>query len=330
MPSESNPQAGVPQEALSDIERVSNFLSTQEQSEPQDTPEVPPTAEVQPEQPEVQAESEELTAEDVPSEQPEPEQSEADAFEIVHNGQQVKLSREETIKYAMQGFDYHRKTEAVAQKDRFIQQQLEALQQVDQVRPVLQQQEGEVNALAAQLAQYQGVNWVQLANDDPIAYSQHRAKFDLIRDQYNDASQRYQHAYQQVQTRVQQVEQARRAAEIQRLPELVPEWKDQQKRLADEAEIVKHYQTKYGIPPDMLVANLKGAISQAVVYKAMKYDQLLASKAEKKNLLQSKPPVTVPGAKSSTAKQDKDQQLRDRLRKTGDTKDAVALILNRL
>ena len=83
-----------------------------------DTPEPKPPKE-QPE-PEKEAATDddgpELTADDIiDDEEPKAPQSEPNVeFEIVHNGQQHRLSREETIKLAQQGFDYAQGTQRLS------------------------------------------------------------------------------------------------------------------------------------------------------------------------------------------------------------------------
>jgi hypothetical protein len=68
----------------------------------------------------------------------------------------------------------------------------------------------------------------------------------------------------------------------------------------------------------------------SVAYKAMKYDQLVKSKADKSKTLRQAPPLTVPGASNpSAAKAGKAKELQTRLKKSGSMEDAVALLLNR-
>jgi hypothetical protein len=329
MPETTNPQPGVAQEALDPVSRMANVL-TQSEDQAQDVgaeqgaetsqPEAKPA-----EQPNDQAE---LSPEDLEGEV---EQSAVDAFEIVHQGQQVKLTREEAIKYAQQGLDYTRKAQAVAEKDRLIAQQLQRLAEVDQVRPYLQQQEQIVNTFAAQLQPYQQVNWVQLAKEDPLGYPAVRAQFDSLREQYQRAVGEYNHARGAVTQQLQSVWQQRLQQEEARLPEFVPEWRDAKKFESAKADMAKHYETTYGLTRDVLNAKLDSAEAMAIAYKAMKYDQLVRAKSEKTNLLRQKPPVTVPGAaQSGAARTDQQRQLQQKLKKTGSAEDAMAVLLNRM
>jgi hypothetical protein len=330
---ETNPDSGVAQD---DVQKVVGFLSQpQGQGEGAEPPKEPvqnqPPEVKTAEQPTDQA-SEELTPDDLEVEQ-QPTQSAGDAFEIVHNGQQVKLSREETIKYAMQGFDYTQKTQALANKDKQVAQQLQALSQIQQVHPQLIQKQAQLEAIKSNLSQWQGVNWVKLATEDPLGYAPARAQYDQLVQEFQRAHGDFEQTQAAVNQHVQGVRAQRAQAEYEILPKLVPEWADQSKRAAGESMVAKHYAETYGVGPDELGASLGGsALALATAYKAMKYDQLLKGKAEKVKQLRSAPPMTRPGAATSPdmAKANKDKELNTRFRKSGTVEDAAALLLNRM
>ncbi len=325
------PFAGVTQEQA-DVARVSSFLSGQskDQVPPKEEPEKPaPTAEAAPpEQPNSQA-AEELTPDDLEVEQGQTQQPEGEAFEIVHNGQQIKLTREEAIKHAMQGFDYTQKTQEVANQKRQLENHLRGLAEIQQVQPLLMQERAQVAAIEQQLAQYNNFNWVQLAQQDPMAYPAQRAQYDVLVQAYQHARQAYDQKEGAVRQRVEQIQRERLASEDAKLPTLIPAWKDQAKRQAESQALTKHFETKYGVPPEELNATLNGALAVSVAYKAWKYDQLMEGKASKVNQLRTAPPVTMPGAKTTTTKADKDKDLSARLRKSGSLEDAAALLANR-
>jgi hypothetical protein len=317
---QTNPEGGVAQE-LSDEDRVSRYLEQpQGQAEGADPSETPES--------EVTEGQAEITPDDIPDDPV--SQPAVDAFEIVHNGQSHKLTREDTIKYAMQGFDYTQKTQAVAAKDRAVTEHLQRLAQVEQVQPYLQNHLAQVKAMEAQIAPYQNLDWVKLATDDPLGYPKYRAQYDTLLQGYQQAFGQYQRAHGAVAQQLQAVRSQRLQGEASRLPELVPEWRDPGKLEAARGDIAKHYQSTYGIDPAVLDSRLDDAISMAVVYKAMKYDQLVKSKADKSKTLRTAPPVTRPGAAQlpDAAKADQRKALTQKLRKSGDLNDAAALLLN--
>lgn len=312
--------------------RMQNFLS---QSDDQGEEERKPEGEAAPqntqevqtsEQPESQAT--ELTAEDIPDEGE--EQPAVDAFEIVHNGQQVKLSREDVIRHAQQGFDYTHKTQAVAEKERQVVDRLARLAEVEQVQPHLVQFTGQIAAFEAQLRPYLNVDWVQLATDDPMGYPRHRATYDTLVQAYQGAVGQYQQANTIVQEQVRKVRNDFMREQEAELPKFIPEWKDPAKKEAGKQAMAK-YLTDIGADPRAVKAKLDDALSMSIVFKAMRYDQLLQSKAGKVKQLRTAPPVTRPGAAQTPDAQrtSKSKELETNLRKSGDLKDAAALLANR-
>lgn len=335
MEQQTNPQAGVLQET-DVMQRMQNFLSQSDDQGDEERRQQDPNPAQQGahpvEQPTDQA-SDELTPDDLEVESQPQEQSAVEAFEIVHNGQQVKLSREEAIKYAMQGFDATRKTQAAAEQYRQAGEQLRVLSQLQQVHPQLLQKQAQVAALESQLAQWQNFNWVKLANDDPVGYAPARAQYDTLVAEYNRARHEYGQFDAGFKQQMQGIYAQRAQAEYARLPELIPEWGDAAKRTAGETELAKHFADSYGVSVQELSQFLGGsALALATAYKAMKYDRLLKGKKDKVGQLRSAPPVPRPGAAQSqqSLKGDKTKQLQDRLKKTGDVKDAAALLLNRM
>lgn len=331
MAEQTHPQAGVAQGPQTDLDRAMDFLgksqdsSAEEEEKPKESEE--PAKQQQPEGP-----ADEPTPDDIPDDVPAQPETDAFEIEIVHDGQQRKLNREDTIKYARQGFDYTQKTQQLAAKDRHVETQIQRLAQVDQIAPQLQGQLATVKALEAQLLQYQGVNWVQEAANDSNRYAQLRAQFDQLRDTYGSAVTQYQRTDTAVKQELQAVQAQRLQAEHARMGELVPEWKDGAKLESAKADISKHYASRYGIDPGELNASVDTAFKAATLYKAMKYDQLVASKADKSKQLRTAPPVARPGAVQGrdSVKADKDKELSTRLQKSGDLQDAAALLFNRM
>jgi Holliday junction resolvasome RuvABC endonuclease subunit len=332
---QTQPQGAVSEDAAI-MQRMQNYLGQSQdpaaEVDEQTKPAPSVAAEAQPSEQPASPASEEVTPDDIPDETPAVAQPAVDAFEIeiVHDGQPRKLNREDTIKYARQGFDYTQKTQRLAEQDRQVNAHLRALAEVQQVQPYLMQERAQVAAFEQQLAQYQNFNWVQLAQNDPLAYPAARAQYDVLTQAHQQAMRAYQGKEGAVKQQLDRVRQERVQSEYARIPELIPAWTDKAKRDAGEAELVKHYETTYGVPPGELANFLGGsALAMSVAYKAQKYDQLVKNKANKDKQLRTAPPVTVPGAKPVTAKADEQRNLTEKLRKTGDMKDAAALLLNR-
>lgn len=323
MPEQTNPATGVEQAAPSVEERMASFLEQREQDEAR----APEQAEQQ-EQPQGQAESEELTPDDLPDE-PKEAQPTVDAFEIVHNGQQHKLTREETIRYAQQGFDYTQKTQQLAEQFKAAQVVVQRAQELEMMAPALMHDMAQVQALGAQLKSWQNVDWVQLASQDPLEYPKHRAQFDTIKGAYDQAMASLEAKGRAYNQQKQQLTAYQLQQELPKLRDAIPGWKDPDKMQAGQAEL-KNWLLHQGADPGRLDA-VNSALEVSIAWKAMQYDKLAKSKAEKVKQLRTAPPVTKPNAAQgpNATQVARDRDLEGRFKKSGDLKDAAAVLLNR-
>jgi hypothetical protein len=322
---ETNPATGVPPPSV--LDRMTAFVDNEQaEIEPEQAEEV--VAEPESPQPEPEQASDEVTADDFPDETPEP--SAPDAFEIVHNGQQHSLTREDVIRYAQQGFDYTQKTQAVAQKDKELSARLERLAQIEQVNQVVAADLATVKAFEAQLRQYQNVDWVRLATDEPLEYPKYRAQYDQLSNGYQEAVRQYQTKQRTVQEETSRLKAQRAQEERVKLVERIPEWKDPQKYQAG-ATALRSWLIGQGAA-EQEVDGLTDSLAVSIAYKAMKYDQLAQAKADKVKQLRTQPPVTRPGAAPAKgqAQADRQREYAQRLKKTGDIRDAAALLFTRM
>lgn len=323
---QTHPETGVSQE--SPFTRMENLIA-QSEDPAQDQEETAEPISEAAEQPESPA-SDELTPDDLEAEQKPDEQPEVETFEIVHNGSQVKLTREELIAHARQGFDYTKKTQAVAEQERLVQARLQRVEEIEQISPHLLNDLAQVRSLEAQLAQFRNIDLVQLATDDPMGYPKVQAQLHLLERAYNQAVNQYQQKDHAIKQHKAQLMADLLRQEEGRLPEFVPEWKDESKKAAGKQEVAKYLQG-YGIPLENTGRYLDTAFALATVYKAAKYDQLLKAKGEKVKQLRTAPPVTKPGANSSgSAQADREREAKQRLKKSGSAQDAMAVLLNRM
>ena len=76
------------------------------------------------------------------------------------------------------------------------------------------------------------------------------------------------------------------------------------------------------------MASLSDALAVSIARKAMLYDRLVKSKSEKSKLLQTAPPVARPGVAQSpnAVVSERYKQERQRLKKSGDWRDAASLM----
>lgn len=326
MAAETTPATGVPQgpvtpESLivANLDRWEAEADEREQEEEGDEPQ--PVAADQ-----ADGQAEGLTPEDVPD-APVPQPS-ADAFEIVHNGQQHKLTREETIRLAQQGFDYTQKTQALAEQHRGLEQRLAAVSQMEQLAPQLQQDAAQITALSQHLQQFQGVNWVQVAQDPNANYPLLRAQYDNLVSAYQQAVGQYQQKRAAFEQQGKQVQREVLAQQGQRLRDLIPAWRDSATYEKEAGEVAQYLRSK-GYSPQV-IDNLADATSVELAYKAMQYDKLVQAKAGKVKQLRQAPPVTRPGATQppGALQTDRSKQLMGQLKRSGRMEDAAAVLLN--
>lgn len=333
MNEQTNPAGGVAQPSIE--ERLANLLNpapaaAKEEPAPtaQAEPLAPPAAE-QADATEDQAPSDELTADDLTEDEPQADAGQSAAaqeFEIVHDGQQHKLTRAETIELAQKGFDYTRKTQAVAQAQAQVTEALQTAQQVMQMQVALGTELAQIEALNTSLKPYQNVDWVALAQQDPSAYAQHRANYDQLRDGLTRAQQGLQAKAVTIQEGNVRATQALLQAEMAKLPEFRPAWRDPTVYAAD-AKAIAEYGVKEGYTAEEM-NTIRDARIVKTLWKAKEFDRLMSQKVERLKQVRTAPPMAKPAAAETpqTAAQQQVQKLRQRARKSGDWRDAAAVL----
>ncbi len=311
-------------------ERMQAFVN-REPALTEDDPATAPQEAAPQEQPKDPEQPDGLTVDDLPSEEAAPAAQSADeAFEITHNGQQVKLTRAELIKNAQQGFDYTQKTQELGRKRAEVDAVLQRAANVEQLTPFVAQDMAVVKQFEAQLQQYAKVNWVALASDPEtvLDYNKHRAQYDLL-------LQGHQGAVTQLQQKMHAVNTERRnltAYQLQQehavLVDRIPEWKDPEKYRAGAQELSSYLIGRGADPQE--VAALSSSLAVQIARESMLYRKLIDAKTNKAKQLRTVPPVSKPGISPSSASVEKEQAARQRLSKTGSAADAAALLMYRM
>lgn len=211
-------------------------------------------------------------------------------LEIERKGEKRKLSKEEAAKYASMGFDYATNTEALKAEKAIITQYKQALEAKGQITPAVIEARANVVAYERALAPYQSVDWAALAQNDPIGYTQHRAQFDSYRDGYQQARYQYDQTTQQAQKVDQVIDEAQIAQERQKLYELNPELRDENRWQSEKGRIVK-YLEKVGADEATMRFVSSSAVALNVLLKAIKYEAALEARST-----QVKSPALKPGA----------------------------------
>jgi hypothetical protein len=273
------------------------------------------------------ADQAELSPDDLPDDPVEAAPSPSvDEFEIVHNGTQHKLDRAKTIELAQKGFDYTSKTQALAVREKAIQDTLQKAQEIEQLVPEIANEAAALRAAEQALQPWQNVDWVRLATDEPLEYARYRAQYDQLVSAYNHVRNSFGAKAQHLQQRKVEVGRAIVQQEMQKLTEFLPQLRDP-KKFAAEAQSIKEYGLDRGYSAEEL-ESVTDARYVRTLWEASQYRKLVLGKAERNKELRKAPPTTRPGAVGTTesAAEQKTKQLRQNLKKTGDWRDAAALL----
>lgn len=287
MPELTNPQGS---EAITAEQAMSLFLERDAEREEQANPE----PERQPAQDageatEQEVESEALVAEaetegeveqsEEQAEEVEPQPPKEQLFPVVIDGQERRVTLEELQAGFQRHADYTRKTQEAAEQRRQAESEAQAARTL---RDQYAQQLGQLKQLLSQPEKKPDFPWdtdpaqaMRMAHEWTERQEQRRTAAAEV-----EAEQRKLHEQKAAEERQEQERILTTARE--RLPALIPEWKNQELATKEKREVVE-YAVKAGYSPE-IVARATDPVAISMVRKAMLYDRLMAKKpiAEKK------------------------------------------------
>jgi len=255
---------------------------------------------------------------------------EEEVFVVKVNGEDTEVSFDELLEGYSRQSDYTKKTQALAEDRKEIEQVREQFKSeygnLQTERSQYQQALGQLGAqLNAGIMRYQGVDWEKLKADDPVAYV-------TKRDEFREEQERIQAVHGQMQA-VQQQQQAdadkmHREAVVEQtamLGKLIPEWNDAEKQPAI-SKSIREYALAEGYAKEEVDA-LIDARSVNVLLKAMRYDELQKADVKTKKV-RNRPKMAKPGTKrsKSDAARRRKAELSSKLEKSGKAVDAARLI----
>ena len=107
-------------------------------------------------------------------------------FEITHNGEKVKLSKEELLEHAQKGFDYTSKTQTLAEQRKALEEEKEReLAEIREQQETWNQKHQELQDLVTLKNQWDHYI-TQLERNDPGFYEQIQQGFQETQDQYTN------------------------------------------------------------------------------------------------------------------------------------------------
>lgn len=221
-----------------------------------------------------------------------PQPSQGD-LEVIHNGQPVKIPATKVAELARQGFDYTQKTQALAEERRAVQAMRQAVQAQTQLHPVYMEAVADARSYEKALQSFSGVNWAQRATDDPIGYTQERARFDSLKDGYQKAVEQVQAVGSQLMQLETQSRQELLRSEFSKAVNAVPAWRDANKFKSD-TTAMREYLTELGYTSDE-IGNVVDHRHLQILRDAVAYRALVKAKANTNKKVATAPPVAKPG-----------------------------------
>jgi hypothetical protein len=309
-------QAIEQSQELSIEDRFQNLLEP-EQEEPQQQDNEEETTEAE----EVETQEGEEPDEQVEAEE---EEAEPDLVEIERDGKKFSVPKELEAELLMHA-DYTRKTQAVAEREKTIEQREIQLQ----VQAQLQQQSlaeyARLTAINDQLQQYNQVDWNALYDSDPAEFVRLKeGRRDLI-DQYNGlnnaiAQQQQQQIAKQQEITLQAIQEGQKV-----LAREIPSWN------TDLAKTLNTFAVeKFGFTKDEVNTVIDPRVVK-LLHTAYLYNKQVSNKPITDKRVANLPKVSKPGSKNTQANiaNSREQDARKALKKSGSIDAAQAVFLAR-
>lgn len=300
------------------------------QTPEQDAADDSPASEDQAEALEASATEDETPAEEAGAEDEEAAANDEDAEEasdpmdqlvtVKIDGKEEQIPLKEAIAGYQRQADYSRKTGALAEQ----RKQLD--QEAQQVMAERQQYAQLLNVLQSQLSEavQQEPDWEKLYAEDPLEYVRQKDVWRERSEKLQAAAAEQQRvtalmAEQQTQQLRQMVQQGR-----EKLTELVPAWKDKAKWEGDRAKLRSYATEKLGYS-DEEISQAYDPRAVLALYKAMRFDEIMSKRPAPQAQQGPRPmrpgsPQTAPARRTSEITRQK-----QRLAQTGHVRDAAKI-----
>ena len=302
-------------ESADPIDRISALLDGPPDGEPEEEREEEESP--QPDEPEENAD---LEGDD--PEEPEPVETQEALEEIQWNGETKHLTKSELKELAQKGFDYTQKTQQLAEQRQHFEAQAKALQQSLALQNQQIEVVAQVKAIDGQLAQFNGVNWHQLAENDPVGYLKANQTFRDLKEAREAAVSSFHEQARALQENATQSMLQTLQQEAKKLSDTIPEFKGA--KAQETQQKIKSYLADIGFTPEE-ISGVTDHRTVRVAWEAAQWRALQQSKQGMEKKVAEVPKVVKSGAvKAQTNQATKD--VRAQLRKTGRGEYAAKLI----
>lgn len=269
------------------------------------------------EQEEVSAQEE--TTEEVETEDEDSqEETESRVFKLKRGDEEIELPEEEVISLAQQGYDYTKKTQAVAEERKTVEERAQALkaqeehfQQQIQLQQVLIKDIAKVEAINDQIAEYEKVDWQSFSDSDPVQAQKAFFQYQQLTNKRTQLTQELNAKHGQAQALRNQKLQQAIADGYKQLSKDIPDWS------ADKAQQIRTAAKDYGYS-DQELEGIYDPRLVRLMHDAAQYRALQKARPTVENKVQNKPPVVKPGGKDvKNVTVSKHKEAISQLRKTG-------------
>lgn len=267
---------------------------------------------------EAEAEAEQSDEEEAEAE---PEEPPEETEILSWNGEDKKVTKTELRELAQKGFDYTQKTQQLAEERRHVEATIQQAQQSIALQNQQIEVIAEVKALDAQLAHFKGVNWLQMAEQDPVEYLKLNQSYRDLKEARDGKVQHWQQQASYLQQMHAQQQQTFLQKEYSALAEM-PEFKGD--RAGQTKAQIKSYLKEAGFSDDE-IAQVSDHRHVKVALEAAQWRKLQASKPQLAKKVVSVPKVIKPGTNKPQPNR-ADADNRSRLKSTGRGEYAAALL----
>lgn len=239
------------------------------------------------------------------------------SYTVKVDGEEFEVDLDELRNGYQRQSDYTKKSQSVAEMRKAYEANLQSVQQErNQYQQVLANMENYQNL---ELKKYQELDWASLKEDDPVEYMEKRIEFQDAKDKVNQVRQEQMAVQQKTQQEVYQNIQHKVQEEAELLATALPEYSDPSSNLKNELR-------DFAINMGFSEQDVNGITDHKVVlvlHKAMLQERANSSTSSKVKKGPAKViKAGVPVTKKQRVARDV-QAKRDRLRKTGNVKDAA-------
>lgn len=249
---------------------------------------------------------------------------------IFHDPEGNPVTAEEAHRGYLRQADYTRKTQEIAQQ----KQQVEALvAERSQERQVMAEHINmALNVVEPTLAKFREVDWDRLATESPHEYARAKAQYEQASERYLKLKQAGEQTVQQAQQEQSQKLQQHLKVQDQIAQRLIPELADPKKAPQVKQRLGAYLMKGAGFSQDE-VAKVSDARLLNLAHKALQYDLMQArNKQVRDKKVRTAPKAGMKPGSPKTQAQRQERAKADqmaKLRKTGNIKDAVDLLLKK-